>query len=130
MKIEDKYPDVLQNIEFFVIQEYRKNSELTDYAAERVYEALLKFYTAELMKKEFKMPKIEKIEMNIFESVKGICEWRLGRENIGESNKEKIKQISLEDLILCFKRLIKSVKRWSKYMGRQGYLNYIDQFIK
>ena len=46
MKTEEKYNDVLQNLEFFVVQFYQRNPELTDYAVQRVYEALIDFYKA------------------------------------------------------------------------------------
>jgi hypothetical protein len=39
---------------------------------------------------------------------------------------ESIKTV--DEIILCLKRLRKSVKLWTTDYGRQGYLNYIAQF--
>lgn len=37
--------------------------------------------------------------------------------------------ISIEEMIACLKRVRKSVETWNKQGGRQGYLNYIENFI-
>lgn len=37
--------------------------------------------------------------------------------------------ISLDEIIVCLKRIRKSIQFWSKQGGRQGYLNYVDGFI-
>lgn len=35
-----------------------------------------------------------------------------------------------ESLVPCLKRLVKSVNKWTKHGGRQGYLNFMTQFVK
>lgn len=37
--------------------------------------------------------------------------------------------VSVETLIACLKRLEKSVKLWNEQGGRQGYLEYIAEFL-
>ena len=42
MNVEEEHPDVLQSIEFAVIDVCRRNPDLVDFDVERVYEALIK----------------------------------------------------------------------------------------
>jgi hypothetical protein len=64
-----------------------------------------------------------------------MCEWRLGRESLATKDldaKTKIpdpEAISIDEVIACLKRIRKSIKRWGRVGGRQGYLQYIDQFV-
>ena len=47
MKIEEEYFDVLQNIEFAIIQEYRKDGNLMDADVHKTVNALMLHYRAE-----------------------------------------------------------------------------------
>lgn len=134
MQVEDEYTDVLQNIEFTVAHFYRRHPDMTDYAVSRVYDALIDVYTAEHIGRQ---PRIRRqpppLEQALFEAVQSMCEWRLGRtsEPPGESaaGAPSMGSIDMEVLILCLKRLRKSVPKWTKRGGRQGYLNFMSQFI-
>jgi hypothetical protein len=129
--IEDKHPDVLQNIEFAIVGIYKKSRELSDYDVMRVLDTALESYTAEKAGKNPRNARFSPLEQLLHEQVRQICEWRLGRAAFGDNEKSPPKTpISLDDMILCLKRLIKSVGRWNKQGGRQGYLNYIIQFIR
>ena len=48
MKPEEEHLDVLQNLEFAIIEIWRAHPEMTDYSAQRAYEAARQFYRAEL----------------------------------------------------------------------------------
>jgi len=37
--------------------------------------------------------------------------------------------IDVPTLVLCLKRLVKSVQQWNKHGGRQGYLTFMTQFF-
>ncbi len=64
-----------------------------------------------------------------------MCEWRLGRTTIG-IDKNIQEEISINDsktideIIDCLKRILKSVNKWNKREGRQGYLKFVSQYIK
>jgi hypothetical protein len=51
-KFEEEYEDVLQNIEFGIIQVYREHPQMTDYHALSAVEALLHVYHAESQGRE------------------------------------------------------------------------------
>jgi len=131
MGIEDEHPDVLQNIEFAVATVYRQNREMTDYSVTRVYEALIKRYTAEAAGREVTEPKLDKLEMELLAFARDMCEWRLGRASLdGKSDLETEASIDLHTMIRCLRRLLKSVERWNKQGGRQGYLQFMSQYVK
>jgi len=47
MKVEDEYRDVLQNVEFAIVDTYRDHPGMSDYAVMRALEALIDVYAAE-----------------------------------------------------------------------------------
>jgi hypothetical protein len=69
----------------------------------------------------------------IYDQVKGVCEWRLGREQLTRENDQPILQEmepkTLEEIVACPKRVRASVKRWHKAGGRRGYLDFVGRFI-
>jgi hypothetical protein len=36
---------------------------------------------------------------------------------------------TVDEIMLCLKRILKSATRWNKEAGRQGYLDFITQFV-
>ena len=132
MGIEDEHPDVLQNIELMVATCYRENHEMTDYSAMRLYEALIKRYIAEAAGRTPSTPALPPLEAQLFESTCMMCEWRLGRGPLGDKMgpMEPSEQIDLETMIRCLRRLNKSAERWNKQGGRQGYLQFMSQYVR
>lgn len=131
--IEEEYLDVLQNIEFAIVDVYRSEQALSDYDVSKILNVLISGYQAELSKRDFSKPNLSPLQERLYVSVKYICEWRLGREAMDKKEKQfqkrKPESISVEEIIACLKRIRKSVEMWSKQSGRKGYLDYIDQFL-
>lgn len=130
---EDKYLDVLQNLEFGIILVYRKDRKLLDYDALEAVDGLVRIYAAE--ERGYTPPslKLSQRAQRVFDSVKAMCEWRLGREKFPgdaegldelESTPRKVSEI-----VLCLRRISKSIRFWTKQAGRQGYLNYVNQYL-
>lgn len=132
MRIEEQHPDVLQNIEFAVAQMYRRNSEMADYDVLWAYEKLAEYYTAEMRGREAKIKDMSGLEAELFRDIRLMCEWRLGRGNMPgpQDIAAKIEPIDVATLILCLKRLVKSVQKWNKRGGRKGYLDFMTKFVK
>jgi len=55
-----------------------------------------------------------------------------GGQGISGRNKEAppVEAISVEEIVQCLKRIQTSVRRWNKQGGRQGYLNFVSEFIR
>ena len=130
---DDQYLDVLQNIEFSIITVYHQYPDLTDYDVDNVLNILIRTYRFQQQNREFSRPIMKPSVEQMYEGVRQMCEWRLGREKF-PSTIRKPKgplptPVSLDEIIVCLKRIRKSVDLWNKQGGRRGYLEYIDQFI-
>ena len=131
MRIEEEHTDVMQNLEFAVAAIYREHPEMTDYAALRAYEALVETYTAERAGRAPRLAALSDLEEDLVARVRGMCEWRLGRAALGDeegAEADAIEPLPLETMILCLKRLVKSVNTWTRRSGRQGYLKFMAPF--
>jgi hypothetical protein len=132
---EERYEDVLQNIEFGIISVYHGHPEMTDWEALAAIEALLRKYRAEARGRQARLPSLDPLADEIYNSVQAMCEWRLGREmpfaaKEGEPVEFSVEPIALDELIACLKRVRKSIKFWSREGGRQGYLTFVSQFVR
>ncbi|MFZ2418309.1 MAG: hypothetical protein WAW22_07300, partial [Smithellaceae bacterium] len=127
MDLFEKYQDVLQNIEFAIVSIYRENLEMTDYAVMRSLEAIINHYSAEKTGKRPRNYSLDEIEKEIFRQVQSVCEWRLGRPS--SFGMPGITPISLDEIIQCLKRILKSVEKWNKHEGIQGYLRFVSQYV-
>ena len=133
MSIEDEYEDVLQNLEQAIIGYYNQNPTLIDSEVEIAISWLIKFYAAETQGKSSSYPKPRGIALEVIDSVKEMCEWRLGRERLkvedesGEITEVAAAEMELQkltpsEIVVCLKKIQSSVKFWTKKPDRQGYL--------
>lgn len=142
-EFEDHYMDVLQNIEFGIVTVYRQHTEMTDYDAQKTIETLIREYQAESTNRSLPTIAMKPLVQETYDSVKAMCEWRLGRTQIGKEEKKSffkqrskkhteisIESITIEEIILCLKRIRKSIEFWNRKGGRQGYLDFISEFVK
>jgi len=133
MKVEDQYLDVLQNIEFAIVATYRKYPDMTDYEVLRVLEALIDSYKAETLGHTPRDFSPSQMEVALYQAVRDMCEWRLGRAGPPDATGDLIpapQPITVDEIILCLKRLLKSVTKWNKSGGRTGYLTFIVQYVR
>lgn len=130
---EDEYLDVLQNLEFAIVSVYRQDSELLDFDVERALNSLIRVYQAEQRGRTVPEIALQPLAQEVYEYVRTMCEWRLGREDMPATNSDKtlpsVSPLSLEEIIHCLKRIRKSVQRWNKEGGRQGYLQFISDYV-
>jgi len=133
MRVEDQYTDVLQNIELGIVLTYKNNRDMSDSDVIRVLEALIDEYAAEKVGRPPRRFPLSEAEQTLLENVRRMCEWRLGRSTLTDSSgKAKVdpEPITIDEIVLCLKRVLKSVKRWNKDGGRRGYLDFIVQYVK
>ncbi len=133
MRVEDQYTDVLQNIEFGIVTTYKNYPGMSDSDVMRMLEALIDRYAAEKIGRPPRHFSLSEAEQTLLENVRRMCEWRLGRGTLADSP-EKAREtapepITIDEIVLCLKRVLKSVKRWSKDGGRQSYLNFVAQYV-
>jgi hypothetical protein len=135
LPFEERYQDVLQNIEFGIVQVYHNHPEMTDWEALSAIEALLRTYRAEAKGRQASSPSLDPLAEEVYNLVETMCEWRLGRERPfthkdGEPVEFPFEPITLDELMDCLKRVHKSINRWSRQGGRRGYLTFVSQFVR
>jgi len=136
LPLEEQYEDVLQNIEFGIVQVYREHPKMTNWDALAAVEALISVYRAEEKGRQAEPPALAPLAQKAYEMAKMMCEWRLGREMPFQDEEGKVaedlspKPITLNEIIACLKRIRKSINFWTKQGGRQGYLTFVSQFVK
>jgi hypothetical protein len=126
MKFEEEYQDVLQNIESCIISVYRENSGMTDHTVIRSLESVIEHYIAEKRERPPRHFSLSDTESEIFQRVVSVCEWRLGRS---PDTMLEAELISLDEIIKCLKRVLKSAQFWNKQGGRRGYWEFVSQYI-
>lgn len=133
MSIEEEYQDVLQNIEFGIVSVYRQNAALLDYDVIDALEALTRYYAAEEANRQPPPLRLAERPQVVFDSVKQMCEWRLGRQELIQSKGKRpdlrAEPLTVSEISACLKRIHASVRRWNKQGGRQGYLKFVSEFL-
>ncbi len=127
--VEDEYMDVLQNIEMTILSVYREHDDLLDYDVDKVLNLLWTEYRREKINKTTPKPTFNANAQLVYDGVRQMCEWRLGRIEMTAGDGTvgpKPEPMSVDEILACLKRILKSIKLWNKEGGRQGYLYFID----
>jgi hypothetical protein len=132
-QFEERYRDVLQNIEGILMPIYDQHPKMTDYGAIYVMETLIKVFNAELQGRTAAIPQFQPYEQEAFDSVRAICYWRMGRGKMTDANGREmdlaVEPKTAEEIIACLKRVHKSIQFWQKRGGRRAYYEYVKEFI-
>ena len=129
--VERDHLDILQNIEFAIVSIYQGNPSLMDANVDSALESLGRTYAGETRGRKPVIP-TNPVTRIVYDRVQAICDWRLGRNPLENEEGQPgpvPEAVSVEIILACLKRIRKSLRLWTKESGRQGYLNYIDQFM-
>jgi len=134
MSFEDQYMDVLYNIESQILRIYRDHPNLCGVDVERGLDALRKLYVAEIRGQQPKKLMLNPLETIVFDKIRLICELHLGKaqplDEDGNPIEIELTQLTLDEMVQCLKRIIRSVQLWTREAGSKGYMTYIQQFIE
>ncbi|MGH9424483.1 MAG: hypothetical protein ACRD3J_31210 [Thermoanaerobaculia bacterium] len=132
-EVVDRFFDFLQNIEFAILGVYDDDKTLLDLDVIDALDALVRRYAAEEQNRTPPGLRLSDRARRVYLAVERVCDWRLGRTplNEGEIEPPVPAEVSytIADILLCLKRIRKSVKLWNEQGGRQGYLDYVSEFI-
>src|SRR5215212_3473573 len=78
-RFEERYADVLQNIEFTIVEVHRDPPELLDYDVDAALEALVARFGGEARGRAPREHTLPGLRGEVYEAVLSICEWRIGR---------------------------------------------------
>lgn len=130
MDVEERFLDVLQNIEFAIVQVYPAHPELYDAQVESALSWVVRAYNAEARGKPAPAP-LARLPGDVAAGVMAMCEWRLGR-NPPASEAGGLPAgppRTRDEIIACLKRVRRSVEFWTRKGGRQGYLEFVKGFV-
>jgi hypothetical protein len=134
VKVEEQYFDVLQNIETAILSVYEIDARLLDLDVSDALDVLIRNYALEEQGVGTRTSRLSGPAQRVHDLARGICEWRLGRQPLNTANPPAGRwasgELSLVELVVCLKRIRKSVWLWNDQGGRQGYLDYIRQFLE
>ena len=129
-KFGEKNLDVLQNIEFGIVDVYRADRSLLDIDAKDAIDALVRHYHSEQEQRRPAALNLGERAHRVFVSVQKMCEWRLGRAPLSGETLVAATAIPVSDLVTCLREIQKSIPRWSQRGGRQGYLDFVSQYVR
>jgi hypothetical protein len=100
----------------------------------RALEAVIGSYRAEMAGRTAAEFSAAAVEAELYRAIHIVCEWRLGRireEDLeGDLPGPAPEPIKVEEILLCLKRILKSVNRWNRSGGQRGYLTFIVQYVR
>lgn len=118
----NQHLDILQSIEFVVMRVYRQHSDLTDQQVNRAYEALIGVYQAEQDGKATPASHLTALEQQVYDGVRSMCEWRMGRGQLPDGDAIPLSPVGLEVILACLKRLHHTLQA---QLSGLGYLESI-----
>jgi hypothetical protein len=130
MGFEDEHLDVLQNIESAIVSVYREEPTLLDYRVMGALDALIGTYRAESRGHTLKQVSLEAEEQEIYNRVRSVCDWRMGRAPKPEVPQlPSVQSKSLDEILSCLRKVRKSVDSWNSRGGLQGYLRFVSEYV-
>lgn len=131
---EEKYLDVLHNIETALVHSYDEHAELTDWETRDAVKALMRTYKAELSGRAAPNLNLKPLTQEAYNNLKMLCDWRLGRAILltegGKPPKDSPPPKTLDEMIACLQRILRSIEMWQKEGGRRGYYNFVNGFVR
>ncbi|HEU4887914.1 MAG TPA: hypothetical protein VFV49_08515 [Thermoanaerobaculia bacterium] len=133
-EVIEQSADVLQNIEYAILCVYENAPHLLDFDVIDALDALVRRYVAEETARTPPRLRLSGPATHVFEAAEQMCEWRLGRASLNSDDPETVippeQASSVAEILMCLKRIRKSVHIWNEQLGRQGYLEYISEFFE
>jgi len=130
----EQYYDVLQNIEYSILCAFEVETTLLDLDVIDALDGLVRRYSAEEQGRTPPKLRLSPQASRIYSAAEQMCEWRVGRAPLNSGDEETMiprdQQNTVSDIVICLKRVRKSVHLWSEQAGRQGYLLYIAHFFR
>lgn len=139
MGLEDRHPDILQNIEFAIVDVYRADSDLRDNDVIKALDALISYTQRRAMGREPAPHDLPQPSEAVFDAVVSILDFRsrLDEENEEQETQKRrpsfsraLRKTTKEDIYLaCLRKIHKSAKRWNRERGERGYLDFVSNYI-
>jgi len=134
MDVEKDHLDVLQNIEFAIVSVHQRQPALVDFDVDAALNALMAYYQARAVGREARPVRLNERAQQVYEMMETMCDWRMGDETLVSADmKSRVPRpepVTTDVIVACLKRIRKSVEKWNKQGGRQGYLTFVERFVR
>jgi hypothetical protein len=130
----EQFYDVLQNVEFAISCAWENELDLLDFDVIDALDALVRRYAAEGQGRTPPVLRLSERAKHVYVMAERMCEWRLGRTTLNEDEQDSViphtEYRTVDEILVCLKRIRKSAHIWNEQLGRQGYLSYITNFFR
>ena len=132
MKWKDEDLPALREIESAVLQLWRGNPDMNNYDVRRAYEAAYRAARREARGQEPEDHGLSGVEADLYAAIRQACEKLLtvGPEPMKGLPEGNTAPVERDQLSTYLRELGRSVERHTREGGRQGYLNFLRQFLR
>ncbi len=128
---EPEHMDVLQNIEFAIVTVFKELPQMVDFDVKKALDALERYYLA-LSRGNVPPPiELDGPAEQVSAAVQPVCEWRIGNatEAGGLPPLPDEQALTHAEIVRSLRRINRSVDKWTKRGGQQGYLLFVRQYV-
>ena len=126
---DDPYLDVVQNLEFAIAQAYKADRSVLDRDVMDALDESARRYGAQASGREASPLPLARRAEAVLAAISKVCEWRLGRGIFPEAGNGLVSPVPADAITHSLRKIRKSVTRWHKQGGRQGYLTFIEPYM-
>lgn len=119
MRIEEKFENELKAIESSVVGVFRSEPSLLDSQVNRAISSMAIILKSKVNGKIVEKPRFDGLDLLVFDALDAAVKALLNTNP----------NLTDDDLLQCLKIVAKSISRWTKQLGRQGYLKFVSQYF-
>ncbi len=120
---EEQHQAILRDIESGIVELYEKNPDMTDHNVDKAMTALIRTYDADIKGKRKPNVKLTTLEKLIFQRLINTCEFWMQKQE------DSLPPYTKDAVLLCLKRIYKSINSWTRKHGMRGYLDFVKAFV-
>lgn len=120
---EEEHQAILRDLEAGIMQVYENHPEIVDHNVDKVMDLLIRSFEADVKGKRQPIVKLNTHEKLIYQRLLNTCEFWMNQRETG------LPVYTKETVILCLKRIHKSMHSWTRKNGMRGYLDFVKAFI-
>lgn len=119
MKVQEKFEKELKALESSIVEVFRSEPHLLDSQVARAIESMVALFKSKVKGKPAQPVRLEGLDLHVFSALKTAI------DAISTANSE----LTDDDVLQCLKVIEKSIPKWTKQLGRQGYLSFVSQYV-
>ena len=119
MKVQEKFENELKALESSIVGVFRAEPNLLDSQVARAVESMVNILKSRVKGKPAQKLNLDGLDLRVFSALDAAINEILSLNS----------ELSNNELLECLKVIGKSISKWTKQFGRQGYLNFVNQFV-